>query len=97
MHNHKLLYYDDSSHVLYNESISNIFKRMNHIQLKRDHMPNARIGFGHYGKSFSPILKELMFWRHFWEIDSAECTAEAKAWLSEGVPADIQLQPTQIN
>lgn len=31
----------------------------------------------------------------FLGMDSAECPAEAKAWLSEGVPADIQLQPTQ--
>lgn len=41
------------------------------------------------------MLEELKFWQRFWEMDSAECTAEAKAWLSEGVPADIQLQPTQ--
>lgn len=97
MHNHKVLYYDDSFSVLHNEGVSNFCKRMNSIKLKSDPMPNARIEFGHNGKSLSPILKELMFWQPFWEMDSAECTVGAKAWLSEGVPADIQLQPTQRN
>jgi len=95
MHNHKCLYHDDSSHILYNESISNICKQMNHIQVRRADVPNARLGFAHHEKSFSPIIKELTFWQRFWERASAECTTEAEAWLSEGVPADIQLQPTQ--
>lgn len=65
---------------------------MSHTQ-KRPHAKQERTGFGHCVKSLPPMLKGLNF--HFWEMDSAECSAEAKAWLSEGVPADIQLQPTQ--
>lgn len=42
VHSHKLLHYDNTSHVFYHKSISNICKRMNHTQLKRDHMQNVR-------------------------------------------------------
>lgn len=69
-----------------------MFKRMSPTQ-KRPHAKRQRTGVGHCVKSLPLMLKGLNF--HFWEMDSAECSAEAKAWLSEGVPADIQLQPTQ--
>lgn len=68
IHMHRLLHYDNNSHVSYNKSISNICKRMKpHSGQKRPHGKWWRTGFGHCVKSLPPMLKELKVWQHFWE------------------------------